>query len=136
MLAMPIVHTIKILRNEKSYSINKIANTLKIAWTTAKKYVDEEQIPKEKQTVRRGMMYDEGWGEIVSDWLSEDEKLKKKQRRNNTIIFEALQKKGVEGSYRTVCLFIQELRESKSETEETEAPVDQNMTRLNHPPGE
>src|SRR5690606_31438943 len=92
------------------------------------------------QKVRRGMMYDEGWGEIVSDWLWEDEKLKKKQRRNNTIIFEALQKKGFKGSYRTVCLFIQEWRESQPETEENEeeaeAPVDQNMTRLTHPPGE
>lgn len=140
MLAMPIVHTIKILRNEKSFSINKIANTLNIAWTTAKKYADEEQVPQEKQKVRTGMMYDEGWGEIVSDWLWEDEKLKKKQRRNNKNIFEALQTKGFEGSYRTVCLFIQEWRESKQETEdneeETEAPIDQNMTRLSHPPGE
>ncbi|WP_231638358.1 hypothetical protein [Rubeoparvulum massiliense] len=69
MLAMPIVHTIKILRNEKSFSINKIANTLNIAWTTAKKYADEEQVPQEKQKARTGMMYDEDWGAIVSDWL-------------------------------------------------------------------
>lgn len=42
---------------------------MNIAWTTAKKYADEEQVPQEKQKARTGMMYDEDWGAIVSDWL-------------------------------------------------------------------
>jgi len=33
-------------------------------------------------------MYEEEWGEIVIDWLTEDYALKKKLRRNNQTIFE------------------------------------------------
>ncbi len=32
-------------------------------------------------------MYKEKWGKIVADWLWEDQKLKKKQRRTNKKIF-------------------------------------------------
>lgn len=77
---MSEVNCIKLLRNQKSLSINNISKTLGINWRTAKKYADEEQIPKEKPIHKTGMMYKEKWGEIVSDWLAEDDRLKKKQR--------------------------------------------------------
>ncbi|WP_281270236.1 hypothetical protein [Oceanobacillus arenosus] len=44
------------------------------------------------------MMYEEKWGEIVSDWLMENQALKKKLRRNNKNIFEQLQQLGFLGS--------------------------------------
>jgi len=42
-------------------------------------------------------MYEEEWGEIVIDWLTEDYALKKKLRRKNTNIFEQLQELGFPG---------------------------------------
>lgn len=69
MLAMSEVNYIKHLRNEKSYSINEIKEILGINWRTAKRYADDNQIPEEKVTKKRGMMYEEEWGEIVSDWF-------------------------------------------------------------------
>ncbi|MFC5628654.1 hypothetical protein ACFPTR_07050 [Aliibacillus thermotolerans] len=72
MLAMSEVNCIKLLRNQKSKFINSIANTLGINWRTAKKYADEDDIPQETQVKKRGMMYEEDWGDIVSDWLIED----------------------------------------------------------------
>ncbi|MFD1706896.1 IS21 family transposase, partial [Siminovitchia sediminis] len=83
MLAMSEINCIKLLRNQKSFSINKIAKTLGINWRTAKKYADYDQVPQENVQKKSGMMYEEPWGEIVSDWLAEDEKLKRKSRRTN-----------------------------------------------------
>ena len=90
---MPEINYIKYLRNEKSFSVNKIKDTLGIDWRTAKKYADKDQVPEEKTIKKRGMMYEEKWGEIVSDWLWEDQQLKRKDRRNNTVIFKALEKR-------------------------------------------
>lgn len=59
------------------------------------------------------MMYEEEWGEIVIDWLTEDRKLKKKARRTNKNLYSSLKDLGFPGSYRTVCNFIQEWREGK-----------------------
>lgn len=132
MLAMSEVNYIKHLRNEKSYSINKIKEILGINWRTAKKYADDNQIPEEKVTKKRGMMYEEKWGEIVSDWLWEDQQLKKKQRRTNVTIYESLKKIGFSGSYRTVCKFVAEWREGKN----SEDDHDKSSERLEHPPAE
>ena len=81
MLTMPEINCIKLMRNQKSLSINKISKTLGINWRTAKKYADGDQLPEENKKKKSGMMYDEQWGEIVGDWLWEDLKLKKKDRR-------------------------------------------------------
>jgi len=62
MLAMSEINYIKFLRNEKSFSINKIKDVLGINWRTAQKYADGDQIPKEKIAKKRGMMYEEKWG--------------------------------------------------------------------------
>ncbi len=59
------------------------------------------------------MIYEEQWGEIVSDWLWEDKKLKKKNRRTNKGIFLVLQDLGFKGSYRTVSYFIKEWRDRR-----------------------
>lgn len=76
---MPEINSIKCLQNDKSLSFNAIADIHNINWRTAKKYADDDQIPAESMKKRKGMMYEEKWGEIVSDWLLEDQKLKKIQ---------------------------------------------------------
>src|SRR5690625_3560868 len=111
MLAMPEINHIKKLRNNKSLSINEISKRTGFCWETVKKYADEDQLPLEREHKKRGMMYEDKWGEIVSDWLMEDLALKKKLRRNNTNIFGALQKLGFPGSYRTVCNFVSEWKD-------------------------
>src|SRR5699024_902096 len=134
MLTMPEINSIKCLRNDKSLSVNAIAQIHNINWRTAKKYADGEQIPKEKAKKRKGMMYEEKWGEVVSDWLLEDQKLKKKSRRTNMTLFKGLQEMGFSGSYRTVCNFVQEWNDGRNQTEDEER--DKNYERLSHPPAE
>ncbi|RBR34873.1 hypothetical protein EB06_00274 [Enterococcus cecorum] len=75
-------------------------------------------------------MYEEKWGEIVSDWLFEDLKLRKKLRRTKKQIFEELKEMGFQGSYRTVCYFISEWMNTHQEEK------DKGYERLEHPPGE
>ena len=133
MLAMPEINHIKKLRNEKSLSINAIVKRTGFSWETVKKYADEDQLPSEVIPKKRGMMYEEKWGEIVSDWLLEDYALKKKLRRNNKIIFQQLKELGFPGSYRTVCNFIAEWREKLMEDGET---FKEEYDRLTHPPAE
>jgi len=117
--------------NEKSLSINQISKTLGINWRTAKKYADEDQLPVEKKQKKSGMMYEEKWGEIVLDWLWEDQKLKKKNRRTNKGIFLALQKLGFKGSYGTVSYFIADWRNGREDIKEE--TKDRNYERLTHP---
>lgn len=50
MLAMLEINCIKLMRNQKSLSINHISKTLGINWRTAKKYADEGQLPEEEDT--------------------------------------------------------------------------------------
>ena len=80
------------------------------------------------------MMYEEKWGEIVIDWLSEDYALKKKLRRNNKNIFEGLKKIGFTGSYRTIYNFIKE--EWKEKILEDSDELKEEYERLTHPPAE
>ncbi|RKJ59952.1 IS21 family transposase [Butyricicoccus sp. 1XD8-22] len=130
MLAMSEVNCIKTLRNEKGLSISAVATAMKVNWRTAKKYGDGEQLPQEKLYIKKGMMYEEKWGEIVSDWLEEDLKVKKKLRRTNKKMYEDLQSMGFEGSYRTVCNYIQEWRSAEDDE------LSKGHERLNHPEGE
>ena len=133
MLAMPEINHIKKLRNIKSLSINEISKRTGFCWETVKKYADEDQLPQETAVKKQGMMYDQEWGEIVSDWLMEDYALKKKLRRNNTILFNQLKALGFPGSYRTVCNFIADWKKTKlDETDEVKEEVE----RLTHPPAE
>nr|WP_106784378.1 IS21 family transposase [Lysinibacillus timonensis] len=130
MLAMSEVNCIKTLRNEKGLSISAVATAMKVNWRTAKKYGDGEQLPQEKLYIKKGMMYEEKWGEIVSDLLEEDLKVKKKLRRTNKKMYEDLQSMGFEGSYRTVCNYIQEWRSAEDDE------LSKGHERLNHPEGE
>lgn len=134
MLTMPEINSIKFLRNHKSKSVNEIAKTLKINWRTAKKYADIEQIPAENTKIKTGMMYEGEWGEIISDWLCEDLKLKRKSRRTNITMHKDLKEMGFPGSYRTVCDFIKEWREGRERPEEEKH--DKSFERLSHPPAE
>jgi len=131
---MPEINCIKLMRNQKSLSINHISKTLGINWRTAKKYADEDQLPVERERKKTGMMYEEKWGEIVGDWLWEDQKLKRKDRRTNIGIFSALQEMDFKGSYRTVSYFIKEWRDGREDIEEE--TKDKNYERLIHPPAE
>jgi transposase len=130
MLAMSDINCIKHLRNNKGLSITKIEKTLGINWRTAKKYADQDQLPKEKNNVKKGMMYEEKWGEIISDWLAEDCKLKRRLRRTKKQLFLGLKELGFKGSYRTVCYFISDWMNTHN---------NENVSgheRLEHPPGE
>lgn len=131
MLTMSDINCIKHLRNGKGLSIDSIANTLNINWRTAKKYADENEFPSSIIKPRKGMMYQEKWGIIVSDWLFEDLKEKKKQRRNNLQIFKELQTHTFKGSYRTLCNFIEEWKVQNDNTD-----PDKGSERLEHPSGE
>lgn len=75
-------------------------------------------------------MYEGPWGSMVSDWLFEGSKLKKKYRRTKKQLFEELQEYGFDGSYRTVCYFIEEWENNHQEEK------DRGFERLEHPPGE
>ena len=77
MLTMPDINCIKHLRNEKGLAIDAIAKTLNINWRTAKKYADENELPTSIIKPRKGMMYQEKWGLMVSDWLFEDSEKEK-----------------------------------------------------------
>ena len=66
----------------------------------------------EKKYEKSGMMYVEEWGDIVSFWIEEDYRLPKKKRRTNKNYFKSLQGLGFKGSYRTVCNYIQDWRNS------------------------
>lgn len=130
MLAMSDINCIKNLRNNKGLSISQIQKILGVNWRTAKKYADEDQIPQETLRVRKGMMYEEEWGEMVADWLFEDQRLKRKSRRTNKELHNELMKYGFTGSYRTVCNFVKEWKSSHQEEK------DKGHERLMHPPGE
>ncbi|MFD2658609.1 IS21 family transposase [Gracilibacillus thailandensis] len=130
---MPEINHIKKLRNEKSLSINEISRRTGFSWETVKKYADGDLLPSESVPKKRGMMYDEKWGEIVSDWLMEDHALKKKLRRNNKIIYKQLKELEFPGSYRTVCNFIAEWKDRLMEDDEE---FKEEYDRLTHPPAE
>ncbi|WP_170006012.1 IS21 family transposase [Bacillus fonticola] len=131
MLTMSDINCIKHLRNEKGLSIDKIATTLGINWRTAKKYADEDVLYESIIKPRKGMMYEEKWGTMVSDWLFEDEKEKQKLRRNNLQLFKELQAHDFKGSYRTCCNFIQEWRVQHDSEDK-----DRGSERLEHPVGD
>lgn len=131
MLTMTDINTIKNLRNNHGHSVNKIRKDLNINWRTAKKYADSDQVPSKTIRVKKGMMYEENWGDIVSSWLAEDAKLTKKRRRTNIQFHKELKEIGFTGSYRTVCVFIQEWHATH-----IDGGVDNGFERLEHPPAD
>ncbi len=54
MLAMSEINCIKLTRNEKSLSINKISRPLGINWCTSNKYADGDQLPVESKIKKEG----------------------------------------------------------------------------------
>jgi transposase len=128
MLAMPKINYIKHLREIESKNITEIAKLTEIDWKTAKKYADNDQVPEVKIKKKRGMMYQGKWGQIVLDWIDEDRSLKRKNRRNATLLYEGLVEMGFEGSYRTVCQYIQDNDKNNKASESYE--------RMDQPPGE
>jgi transposase len=131
MLTMPEINRIRKLREKKGLAIAEIARKTGYNWRTVKKYADGNTFARQKIKPKKGMMEEEGYGQIIDDWLEEDAKLLRKQRRTNKTMFETLQRNhGFKGSYRTVCAYIQKRRpQLKLEKE-------QRYERLEHPPGE
>ncbi|TCK08006.1 UNVERIFIED_ORG: transposase [Anoxybacillus amylolyticus] len=131
MLAMPEIHHIKHLREKKGLSLSEIVRRTGFNWRTVKKYADGDISVRQKMKRKRGMMEEEGYGQIIDDWLEEDAKLPRKQRRTSKKMYEQLkQEHGFKGSYRTVCAYVQKRRpQLKLEKE-------QRYERLEHPLGE
>lgn len=75
---MPEINCIKLMRNQKSLSINQISKTLGINWRTAKKYADGDQLPVEKKQKKSGMMYEEKWERLFQIGFG---KIKSKKRK-------------------------------------------------------
>lgn len=131
MLAMPEVNYIKHLRENEDLSINEIAKKTGRNWRTIKKYADGETPVESLSFPKRGMMYEQGYGDIVDVWLEEDMKLRRKERRTRKKIYEQLRDEhGFKGSYRTVCEYIQ-YRKPQIKAEKVTR-----YERLEHPPGE
>ncbi len=65
MLTMTDINTIKNLRNNHGYSVDKIRKDLKINWRTAKKYADDDQLPLDVIHLKKGMMYGRGSLELL-----------------------------------------------------------------------
>ena len=128
MLTMDRINHIKESRNEEGLSINQIAKNEGINWRTAKKYADSDILPKERKRTRSGMMYDDGWHEIIDGWLFEDSRETRKNRRTRKALFEQLKKLGFPGSYRTVCQYIQNIQKETAKAAAFE--------KLDHPAGE
>lgn len=128
MIAMPKINYIKHLREVESKNITEIAKIAEIDWKTAKKYADKDQVPEVKIQKKRGMMYQEKWGQIVLDWIDEDKSLKRKSRRNAILLYEGLVEIGFEGSYRTVCQYIKD--------NEKNSPASESYEKMEQPPGE
>ncbi|TLS33626.1 IS21 family transposase [Geobacillus thermoleovorans] len=131
MLAMPEINRIRKLREKKGLSIAEISRETGYNWRTVKKYADGDISVQPTIKRKKGMIEEEGYGQIIDDWLEEDAKLPRKQRRTNKTMFEALcRDHGFQGSYRTVCAYVQKRRpQLKLEKE-------QRYERLEHPPGE
>ncbi len=131
MLAMPEVNYIKHLRDNEDLTINEIVRKTGNNWRTVKKYADGEVPLEGLHSSKRGMMYEEEYGEIVDCWLEEDMKLKKKERRTNKRMYEQLKEEHhFSGSYRTVCDYVQHRKPVLKIEKETR------FERLEHPPGE
>lgn len=53
-------------------NISKISRKIGVDWRTAKKYADGEVPDPALPDGKGGMMYTEGFGMVVDDWLEED----------------------------------------------------------------
>ena len=112
MLTMPEIHYIKHLRENDDLSISEIARKLGKNWRTVKSMLMKKCILRILAVcTKTGMMYDSEFGEIVDLWLEEDSKLRRKERRTSKKIFNQLKTEyKFQGSYRTVCDYIQHRR--------------------------
>jgi transposase len=131
MKAMPEQEYIKHLREKEGKSIASIAKQVGVNWRTAKKYGDCDNWNQPSLVkVKKGRKMDDVI-EIVETWLQEDRTRPRKQRHTAIRIYQRLvEEYGFNGSYRTVCYCVDELKKSLS-LEHKEAYL-----RLEHPGGE
>lgn len=131
MLKVPQQQYIKLMREIEGCSISEIAERANIDWRTAKKYADKEDWTPEVASRNRRSPIMEAYHDIVDTWLSEDQKLPRKQRHSATKVYRRLvEEYQFSGSDRTVRSYISK-RKIALALEEA-----QTYQRLEHPGGE
>lgn len=127
---MTQVDYIKHLRNNEGASISEITRRLKCDWKTAKKYADGDINLQERGKRERKKPVMEGFEEYLKDWLLEDSRMPRKQRRTAKVMFESLQELSYQGSYRTVREYVRKFKQQMKITAQEQA------IRLGQFPGE
>ena len=92
MLVMAQIKYIKHLRELEGKSIQAIADTLNIDWSTAKKYADCEDFNLPPKRKRRKPVMDP-YETTIDMWLLEDRNMPKKQRHTAKSIYDRLVKR-------------------------------------------
>ena len=87
MLTVTQVDYIKHLRENEDASISEIAFRLQCDWKTAKKYADGDINLQERGKRTRKKTVMEGFDEYLKDWLLEDRRVPRSQRRTAKVMF-------------------------------------------------
>ena len=130
MLTVTQIDYIKHLRNNEDTSISEIASRVQCDWKTAKKYADGDiNLQKRGKRSRRKAVMG-GFEEYIKDWLFEDQRMPKKQRRTAKVMFNNLRELGYQGSDRTVREYVRKAKQ------EMQIEGQQQAIRLEQFPGE
>lgn len=113
-------------------SLSSIARTMNISRPTIRKYLDTIEEPVYKRKTQPCSKLIPAYKELLTQWLEDDAKLPKKQRRTGQRLFECLQKEGYQGAVDSVWRFI---RRWKSERN-ANPPAKQAFVPLSFSPGE
>jgi len=127
---MTQINCIRVLRQQVGLPITRVAELMDVAWQTAKKYGDADELPLTGTGKARKKPVMDGYLEIIEAWLLEDLNKPAKQRRTAKKIHEGLQELGCEASDRTVRHYVRRIRQRLREQAE------QQFVRLEHAPGE
>lgn len=130
MLTVTQIDYIKHLRENEGASISQIATRVGCDWKTAKKYADGDINLQERGKRAREKTIMEGFEEYLKDWLLEDQRAPRNQRRTAKVMFRDLQELGYQGSDRTVREYVRILKQ------EMHISAQKQAVRLEHFPGE
>ena len=111
MLSVTQIDYIKHLRDNEDASISEIVSRVKCDWKTAKKYADGDVNLQKRGKRKRKKTVMEGYVEYIEEWLEEDQRMPKKQRRTAKAMFKELQKLGYQGSDRTVRDYVRKIKQ-------------------------
>lgn len=108
---METITKIRRLRLVKGQSISAIARDLNLSRNTVKKYLNTTDLPSyQRQRQPRPQLGQ--WQQRLSDWLTADHHLPKRQRRTARRLFECLQAEGYTGAYDSVQRFVRDWKNS------------------------